>query len=265
MNKLLCSLVRNHAVTAFAVLSMLSTQALAYDFDLLKSAPVGSWQVREQIDTNHKGKKTGSTIKTSMVGKEQRNGKPHYWIEMHIDSFEIKKSGKRKSTGKPAIVKSLVPADVLNDDPENAINNLRAFGVETIVQNGDQQPMRISDSGGFVAGAMKMANVEIQHDYTKLGKETVNVSAGEFSTDKISGSGNVSMKIVFKKINVDSDSVVWLSNKVPFGVVKMQGTTVTNGKTSTQQGELLEFSKSGAQSAITGEPQDMPSLNPFAQ
>ena len=269
MNKLVRLLVNyksNHLAAFVAGLLLMSGNVQAFNFDLLKSAPVGSWQLREHIETSHRGKKTGSKIKTLMVGKQQRNGKLHYWVEVQIESFEIRKNGKRKSAGELAIIKSLLPADVLNDDPENALNNLRGFGVETIVQNGDQRPMRLNSSSGLLAGAMKMANVEIKHEYQKLGVETIAVSAGQFSTDKISGSGSVSMKVIFKKINIDSDSTVWLSDEVPFGVVKTQGTTTTNGKTSSQVGELLAFSRSGAQSAITQAPQDMPSLsNPFAK
>lgn len=244
-----------------AISLMLSSQAQAFNFDLIKSAPVGSWQIREQIETNHKGRKNGSTIKTSMVGKEQRNGKLHYWIEVQMESFNIKKNGKRKSTGDRSIIKSLVPADVLNDNPGNAVNNLRAFGVEMIVQSGDQQPMRMNSGGGVIGKTMKMANVEIKHDYKKVGSELISVAAGKFNADKIAGNGKVSMKILFKKLNVNSDSIVWVSNTVPFGVVKMQGTTITNDKTSMQHGELIKFSMSGAVSAITQEPQEMPSFN----
>lgn len=229
-------------------------------FDFLSSSPVGSWQVREQIDTNHKGKQTGSIIRTSMVGKEQRNGKAHFWIEVGMDTFKISKKGKRKATGKRMVVKSLVPESNLIGDPANVLNNLRAFGIEMIMQNGNDKPMRIKDTGGMMAGAMKMSNAEIKYEFEALGSEKVSVAAGEFATNKIKGSGSVDMKVVFKKIHIDSESTMWVSNKVPFGTVKMKGASVSNGKSTITVSELTEFGISGAQSEIIKEPEDMPEI-----
>lgn len=260
MKKIITIFASTPIVLVVFVWLLLSGSARAQSFDILGASPVGSWQTREQIDTNRKGKQTGTKIKTSMIGKEQRNGKLHYWIEMEVDSFKIKKNGKRKSVGKTAIIKSLVPATMFKDDPENVIGNLRAFGVETIIQNGDEKPMKMSASSGLIGSAMKMANVEIQHDYTELGTETVSVKAGQFNTSKMKGVGSVSSKILFKKVKVESDSTVWMSRKVPFGIVKLEGSTVTNGKETSQSAELLEYGTSGAKSAITGTPQEMPKI-----
>ena len=77
-------------------------------FDLLASSPTGSWQLREDIDTNHKGKQTISLVKTSILGSEVRGGKTYYWVEMGMDNFKVNKKGKRKAKGKRAIVKSPV-------------------------------------------------------------------------------------------------------------------------------------------------------------
>ncbi len=259
-----CLMYRSFACIAtrlsIAAALLLSTHAQSASFDLITSAPVGSWQLRESVDTNHKGKQSVTKMKTSMVGKEQRNGQTYYWIEVYVETFKIKKNGKRKATGKPSIIKSLIPERDLKGDPANAINNLRAFGVETIVQSGNQTPMKMTKSGGLISGAMKAANIEVKHDYQNFGNETVTVAAGTFSTQKLGGTGEVTTKIVFKKINVKSDSTAWTSNKVPFGLVKAQGTTITNGKTSTHQTELLEFGRTGAKSAIVKEPQEMPSI-----
>lgn len=230
------------------------------DFSLLSSAPVGSWQLREEIQTNHKGKQTGSSMRTSMVGTEMRDGEKHYWIEMAMESFKVKKNGKRKKQGDRAIVKSLIPESLMTADPANVLNNLRGFGVETIIQNGNDDPMRMGDTDGMMAGMMKAFNTEIEYDFESLGKETVAVPAGEFASKKIRGTGSVSMKVVFKNINVDSDTTTWVSEKVPFGVVKSEGTSTTNGKQSTHTAELLEFGLTGAKSEITKEPQDMPDM-----
>jgi len=42
--------------------------------------------------------------------------------------------------------------------------------------------------------------------------------------------------------------------------VQQKGTTISNGKTSTQSSKLLEFGMSGAVSEITQEPEEMPNL-----
>lgn len=238
----------------------MGASAKTINFDFVSSSPVGSWQVREQIDTNHKGKQTGSIIRTSMIGKEQRNGEPHYWIEVGIDTFKITKKGKRKVTGKRVVMKSLVPESTLKGDPANVLSNLRAFGVETIMQSGNDKPLRIRDSGGMMAGAMKMSNAEIKYEFEMLGSESISVAAGEFATTKIKGAGSVKMKIVFKKMHIDSEATMWISNKVSFGTVKMEGTSVTNGKSGTTTAELKEYGVKGAVSEITQEPEDMPEI-----
>ena len=239
-------------------LMLVHHQALAVN--LVESAPIGSWQVRETIDVSPKGKQTGSTVKTSMIGKEERDGELHYWIEMYATSFKVKKNGKRKKTGKPVVMKSLIPASVLTDDPENVFNNLRAFGVETIVQSGNEDPMRITKGNGFLASVMSGTNMEIKYNFEELGNESVEVSAGKFSAKKMKGEGNASMKVALRKYTIESTSTVWLSDDVPFGIVKLEGVTTTNGKTSSQTAELLEYSTSGAVSAITKTPRDMPSI-----
>lgn len=195
-----------------------------------------------------------------MVGSEERDGETHYWIEASIDSFKISKKGKRKNKGKRTIMKTLIPESLFKSDAENILGNLSAFGVETIIQTGKEQPMRMSNTGGMMASMMKAFGAQVTHDYSDQGSESINVSAGKFDVRKISGTGTVEMKIVFKKINVESDSTVWIADNVPFGFVQGETTTITNGKTSNTSSQLLEFGTSGAQSQITGEPQDMPEM-----
>lgn len=247
----------------FALLFItVNTSSFASDvsFDFISSSPVGSWQLREQIDTDHKGRKTAMLMRTSMIAKENRKGKPHYWIEVGMDSFKISKKGKRKANGKRVVMKSLVPESTLIGDPANVLTNLRTFAIETIMQSGDSKPMRMTNAGGFMDGAMKMMNTEIKYDFQTLGSESVNVKAGQIDTQKIRGTGSVDMKVLFKKLHIDSDATIWISDEVPFGTVKMQGTAVTNGKSSEQIGELLEYGSSGAFSEITQAPEDMPVL-----
>jgi len=241
------------------LLSGLDSQARSINFDLLAATPVGSWQVREDTETNHKGKQRVSRIRSSLVGSETRDGEKHFWVEMALESFKVKKNGKRKQEGDRVIIKSLIPASTFSADPENVMNNLRGFGTETIIQNGNEDPMRMN-TGGMMAGMMGAMQTEVNYDFESLGSEQVTLESGTFDTSKIQGIGSVEMKVVFKKIKVDSDTTMWLSKKVPFGTVKIAGITTTNGKQSTNSSELLEFGLSGAKSEITKEPTDMPEM-----
>jgi len=103
-------------------------------FDLLASFPEGSWQIREDSDTNHKGKQTLAVVKTSILAKEIRNGRTHYWTEMALDNFKVTKKGKR------LVIKSLIAEESLRGDPANILGNLRNFGEEIIIQNGQGRP-----------------------------------------------------------------------------------------------------------------------------
>jgi len=244
-----------------ATLCMTSSGAVeSASFDLLAATPEGSWQIREDVDTNAKGKQSVMVTKTSLVGRAQRNGEPHYWIEMAVDSFKVKKSGQRKKNGSRLVMKSLIPASAFADDPANLMSNLRAFGVETIFQNGNEDPMRITSTGGMLEGIMNAMQANIDYDFKALGTEQITLSSGTFETKKMQGSGTVDMKILFKKMRVETDSTLWLSNKVPFGMVKAQGTTLTNGKQSSNASVLLEYGASGAVSEITKPVVDMPEL-----
>lgn len=226
--------------------------------DFVSASPVGSWQLREQITTNHKGKRSGNTIRTSMVGKEQRDGETHYWVEVAMQNFKISKKGKRKNKGKRVVMKSLMPESQFTADPENVLSNLRNFAVETIIQTGKEEPMRIPDTGGMLASAMQLSNVDIKFDFEPLGKETIRVQAGEFEANKSRGQGSTVVNAIIKKIRIKSDMINWYSNSVPFGLIKMEGTTTNNGKISNEVTELLEFASSGAESEITRPAKDMP-------
>lgn len=250
----------NVLVMSAFVLALFSTQAFAIDFRLLEATPIGSWQEREEMTTDHKGRKTAAVMRSSLLGTEQRNGKPYYWIEMVVESYKINKKGKRKKDGDRVIIKTLVAKSALEGDPANLLTNLKGFGEEMIMQSGKEKPMRMTGSGGMMAGLMKAAGTEVNYSFKEMGNETVTVPAGQFSTVKIEGSGSTETKVIFKKIKIDSTSTAWMSADVPFGFVKSDGTSTMNGKKSTHQSELLAFGMSGAESQITGEPQDMPSL-----
>ncbi len=246
----------NLILATFLFTSMASANNVEFDF--LAASPEGSWQLREDSDTNHKGKETITVVKTSILEKEIRNGQPYYWIEMGMDTFKVSKKGKRKPKGKRLVVKSLIAEQALRGDSANIMKNLRGFGEEVIIQNGNEDPIRMSNSGGLVANMMNAMGAEIRYDFSNQGTETIDTPAGTFDTDKLNGKGEVNMKVVFKKIDVQSDTTMWISKKVPFGIVQQQGSTISNGKTSTQSSKLLEFGMSGAVSEITKEPENMP-------
>lgn len=243
-----------------ALISFLPTShAESIDFDLAAATPVGSWQLRESTDTDHKGRQTVSTMRTSLVGTEARDNEKHYWVEMAMESFKVKKSGKRKKQGDRMIIKSLIPASTFSSDPANVMNNLRAFGSETIMQTGNDDPMRMK-AGGAMSGLMGSMLADIRYSFKKLGNEQISAAGKTLDASKIQGSGSGEINVVFKKISVDSDTTFWLSQKVPFGTVKSEGTSVTSGKQSSHSSELLEFGLSGAVSEITKEPMDMPEM-----
>lgn len=245
--------------SAFFLLSN-PAYAKGVQFNILSSTPMGSWQLREDTTTDHKGRSQVGVMRTSMLAKEQRNGENHYWVEMEMNSFKVSKKGKRKKDGDSVVFKVLIAESAFSADPGNIMMNLQGFGAEMIMQSGNSDPMRMTGAGGFMGGLMKSMGVKVNHDFQNLGQESVSVAAGQFDANKIQGSGTTSVKVIFKKINVASDSTAWMSSKVPFGIVKSEGTSTTNGKASTHSSELLEFGLSGAVTKITKTPQDMPEM-----
>ena len=243
------------------LLTLVATPALSegLNFDFLESTPMGSWQLREDMTTDHKGRQTVAETRSSLVGEETRDGEKHYWIEMEMNTFKVKK-GKRKPAGDTVIFKSLVAESAFKDDPANAVNNLRAFGKEMIMQSGDQNPIRMTGAGGMAESMMQAMGTKISYSYDFIGDEDVTVKAGSFPARKIQGTGTTEMQVMFKKISVTSSNTAWLSDQVPFGMVKAEGESTTNGKTSTHSSELLEFGNSGAVSKITKTPEELPAM-----
>ena len=233
--------------------------AKGINFDILKATPIGSWQLREDTSTDQKGRQTVISLKSSMLSQETRNDKQYYWIEMVMNSFKVKK-GKRKADGDQVIMKTLISADTFSGDPANIMTNLRGLGEELIIQNGNEDPIIIRGAGGFMGGLMKSMGTEVHYAFTDLGTEAVQVPAGKFEAKKIQGSGNTETKILFKKIKVESDSTVWMSSAVPFGMVKTEGQSITNGNTTTFSSVLVEYGSSGAKTLITKPPQEMPDM-----
>ncbi len=247
-----------YIVLVTALLNPVSSVA-AVKYNFTKSTPVGSWQVREETFINHKGKKRMTRIKTSLVGKEARDGTDYYWIEMDTQSYKFKKD-KYKRDGDRAIVKALVDKTTLSGDFANVIQNLRGFGKEIIIKVGDQPPMMISEGGALAQMMMKATGVEISYDFKPSGSDTVSIPAGTFKTQKISGTGSTVVNMIIKKLKIKSESTTWVSDKMPFGIVKSTANNTVNGKQETMQAVVVKFGKSGAATQITEEPQGMPEI-----
>jgi len=229
------------------------------DFNFLEATPVGSWQLREDTSIDHKGRKTVAVVRSSMVGEEIRDGEQHYWMEMEMNSFKVKKE-KRKPSGDRIIFKTLVAKSAFDADPANAMINMRAFGKEIVMQTGDDKPILLTGGGGMAESMMQAMGTAVSYSYEEVGDEEVTVAAGSFPTRKIQGSGSTEMKVVFKKITVTSSNTAWVSDDVPFGMVKSEGESTTNGKQSTHSSELLEYGNSGAVSQITETPEELPAM-----
>lgn len=251
--------------TVLIAYGLISTGIVHADmpFDMASTVEVGSWQEREEVTTNHKGKvKSIAVVWMGVVAEEMREGQPHVWLEMRSQNFKEGRGGNRKPKGKPAIMKTLVPVSAFGDvsDPSS---NMRKFGKEIIIQTGDQAPMRIREGGAMADMALKSfgGNMDFQFDNTGT-QESINVPAGSFDTYKVSGHGSMEMNLIIRKIRVESQSISWFSKNVPMGVVKQETQSSSNGKVTTIKSELLRHGKGDAQSMINdAEVQDMPTID----
>lgn len=241
------------------LVAALTLPGVATALDFLAATPVGSWQLREEVTTDHRGRQSVALVRTSMVGQEQRGADTHYWIEVELVNYQLKK-GKRKQQGERSIIKVLVAEDALTRDPGDVMTNLRGIGSEVIMQTGDQQPMRISGGGAMADAMLQAMGTQMEYDYQQVGSKEVTVAAGTFECEVQRGSGYTEMKVMFKTFRVESEADMCFSAQVPFGIVSSQSKNTTNGDSSTTEVNLLEFGVSGAKSKISGEPAEAPSL-----
>lgn len=227
------------------------------NLNLLGSTPQGSWQVREQTSTNQKGERTTTLVRTSLVGTEQRDGEPCLWIETEVLTTTVDKKGKAKQ-GQPILGKALVKRSAFELDSSNAVRNPMDFAVEVVTQIGDENPIRFS--GKSLSKAGDILGVSVTYAWQQVGTESVTVPGGSFQALHLKGSGTSETKVLFKKIKVESQSDMWYSTQVPFGLVKGQGSDVVNGKTESWTMELKEYGRSGAVTKITKTPQELPQI-----
>jgi hypothetical protein len=133
-----------------------------------------------------------SQIEIAIVGKEDVNGKPGYWMEMAM--------ANPRSGGDMFMKYLLAPGD-------GGMNP-----VKMIMQQPGQDPMEM-DMNMMSMGGRKPAAptpTDIRDRAEHVGTETITVPAGTFSCEHYRAK--------------DGSSDVWVSDKVaPWGLVKMQG------------------------------------------
>ena len=110
----------------------------------------------------------------------------------------------------------------------------------------------------LAGAALQAMGFEVNYQFTVEGTETINTAAGQFKARRVAGTGSSSAKILFKKFEVKSQSVMWFSEEVPFGIVQSESTDLINGKEQRSQTVLIEYARSGAVTAITGKVLQMP-------
>lgn len=248
------------AVLFLLTLPLVTTGTLAAaEFNFVQSTPVGSWALREDLSTDHKGKQTVTEMKFSIVDKEKVEGVTHYWIEMETQSYKVKKD-TRKKQGDRGIFKMLVNADLFTSSPANALANLSKNAKTIIVQNGNSDPMRI-EQGGMLGDSMLQAlGVQVEFDYKQGGTKTVEVPAGKISCTSFEGEGSTETKVMIKTFRVESKTSGCFSNKIPFGLVYAESNSTINGKPMTGKTQLMKYGSSGATTAITKTPVDAPKM-----
>lgn len=236
----------------------LAAAAGPVDFDFAASTPVGSWQERETVSTVD-GKEAVSVFRVKYLGDEERNGQTYAWVETEIRGFKVKK-GERKPLGDPTYVKMLLKKSLLEGDVVNSIGNFSDLATEIIMQTGDAQPMRLGDAGGMLGGMAQAIGLQMTYQLDRDGDETVSTPAGDFGCARYRGRGTATMNLVIKQVKVESTTTHWLSDEVPFGIVKLVSDSLVNGKADHSEATVTAFGRSGATSMIRGEPQEMPSL-----
>ncbi len=262
LHRLIDGAIKGLSIIAFTFFTFLVFSSSAYavgEFNFKKATPLGSWSVREDLTTNHKGKQTVAVVKTSLVDKEMVEGSLHYWVEVEMQNYKLKKD-KRKKQGDKMIMKVLIDSSTFSDSPANVVGNLNKYASTVIMQNGNADPMKIEQGGAMAQSMMSAMGVSVEFDFSEGGSKKVNVPAGNISCKVLKGSGTTETKVMIKTFKVSSETESCYSNDIPFGLVYSTADIVTNGKKSTTESKLMEFGKSGAVTAITKTPTEMPKM-----
>lgn len=191
-----------------------------------KEFKIGSW-AEYKITNIDKNANFPPQMKISIVGKEKREGKTYYWMEMEI----------RNSNGDHDIVKYLT-----NFDKQDT-SSLRTISV--IFKHNDEQAIEYDMSPSQMSEMMRYSR-QGEPDQTektpepeaeiKTETEIIKVPAGSFKC---------------KHYSVETEkgkNEVWFSDDVPvIGAVKM--------KSPEAEAVLIKYGNEGAKSAITETPQ----------
>ncbi len=196
-------------------LTLLPAAAVAQNDCLkdFKMPAVGAWA---QYTGTYDGKPT--TMRYAVIGSESRDGKDLKWLEMRAEG------------GKTMVYQMLTPG-----------TPAEMGQVEDMVfKEGDKPAMRMNSMMvGMVRGQMKKSSVlsNLCEGVTVAGEETVVVPAGSFKATKLQ--------------NAEDKTDTWVSDKVPFYMVKSVGKDYD-----------LSLAKvgDGAKSSITETPQEMPGM-----
>ena len=243
------------AVFIFA-LTPVPAMSDAPTFRISDVTPVGSWAEREQRTVNHKKKETLSVMRQTLVGKEDRDGETHYWVETEATNYKITKKGEKKKQGQTTIIKALIAGSMFDADPANISNNLTGFGKEIIFQTGNEQPMRMKEGGTMADFMMKALGVKVDYTFTSAGNDTVEIPAGTFNAQKFTGTGSVDTRILIQKISIRSESEFWMTPELPFGFAHMISKETVNKKPQSSEASVTSYGMSGGTSKITQEPVD---------
>ena len=111
------------------------------------------------------------------------------------------------------------------------------------------------------ASLLQGFGINARYEFEEVGSESVTVPGGTYSARKVTGKGSTESKAMFKSIRIESESTTWVTEDVPFGIVKAITDDVVNGKP--QHTETVMVRKgTGAKTRITKPPVVMPNL-PF--
>ena len=248
-------------LSGVALLWVATASYPALAFDMAATMTAGGWQEREEVTTNAKGKVTGvNVVWVGVVGTKVVDGVDHIWLEIRNQEYKQNRKGERKAKGKPMAMKSLIETSALAD-MNNPSMEMRKFGKEIYMQNGNEAPIRMTEGGMMANMAMQALGAEMDFSFQSTNAtESITVPAGTFKADKYLGSGSAQVKALVRTMRVETEIESWMSRDVPLGVVQQKTKNTTNGKVSYVTSTLLSYG-SGATSAIDDSAaQDMPKL-----
>ncbi|NKB98215.1 MAG: hypothetical protein GKR90_06940 [Pseudomonadales bacterium] len=231
-------------------------------FDMSATLEVGGWQEREEITYNAKGKVMSiNQVWVGIVEREEIAGIPHVWMEMRTQVYKENRKGERKAKGELAVMKTSIEESALTNFDE-PFSNMRSFAKDTIIKNGNNKPMRLR-AGGVIADMMlKAFGANIEFSLVPTGTvKSIQTRAGSFDAEHYKGTGSVDMRVLIRRIHIDSEMDTWLSENVPLGVVKQEIVNTQGKKITRVTTELLDHGTGATSSINNSDAQDMPGFN----